>query len=100
MERCAVAGSPSGLVSRRDRRVWLAVFAVMLGACAAVDEEHLPGPNAIRIDDDLYMVPVSLDETGCQQYTAWSSHRFVPAVIHYRTADGTFTIDHSKANCG
>ena len=45
------------------------------------------------------MVPVSLDESGCQQYSGWSRSRILPAIIYYRMADGTFTILRSKANC-
>ena len=45
------------------------------------------------------MVPVSRDDSGCQQYSAWSSSKVVPAVIYYRMADNTFTMFRSKADC-
>ncbi len=56
--------------------------------------------GAIKVTDKLYMVPVSMDETGCQQYSAHAVGGFAPTVIYYRRADGTFTEDRAEADCG
>lgn len=85
-------------LSRRLRRMCLLLSSLMLCACSASTVED-PPPGAVRVDDDLYMVPVSLDESGCQQYSGWSRSRILPAIIYYRMADGTFTILRSKADC-
>ena len=55
--------------------------------------------GAIKVTDKLYMVPVSKDETGCQQYSAHAIGGFAPTVIYYRRADGSFTEDRAEANC-
>ena len=64
------------------------------GAAAKV-----PPENAISVGNDVFMVPVSVDADGCQQYTAWSSTKAVLAVIQYRRADGSFTPDKREAAC-
>lgn len=58
----------------------------------------VPG-GAIKVTDKLYMVPVSTDETGCQQYSAHAIGGLAPTVIYYRRADGTFTEDRAEADC-
>lgn len=55
--------------------------------------------GAIKVSDKLYMVPVSTDETGCQQYSAHAVGGFAPTVIYYRRADGSFTEDRTEADC-
>ena len=64
----------------------------------ASEANDLP-QGAIKVTDKLYMVPVSTDETGCQQYSAHAIGGLAPTVIYYRRADGTFTEDRSEADC-
>lgn len=83
----------------------LIALALLLGACMADtirNEDGIlpdPPPDAIRVEEDLYMVPVAVDESGCQQYSAWSRQRMVPTVIYYRKANGEFTMFRSEADC-
>ena len=85
--------------SRRYRRMGLLLSSLMLGACGASTAEN-PPPGAVHVEDGLYMVPVGVDESGCQQYSGWSATKALPAVIYYRAADGTFTMLRSEADCG
>ena len=51
------------------------------------------------VEEGLYMVKIGKDDGGCDQYSAWSSTRGVPAVVYYRKKDGEFTLFRSKADC-
>ena len=77
---------------------------LLLCACADVPEDTIesraPPPEAIEVDEGLYMVPIGKDEGGCPQYSAWSRTRGVPAVVYYRQPDGEFTMFRSMADCG
>lgn len=95
-------------------RLNIAVLALMTALAAACqpagdqtlsnDADNTPATadvpeGAIKVTDKLYMVPVSTDETGCQQYSAHAVGGLAPTVIYYRRADGTFTEDQSEADC-
>ena len=80
------------------RRICLVLSSVFLYACSTSTAENPPS-DAVRVDDDLYMVPVRLDDTGCQEYSGWSRTRVLSDVIYYRKADGTFTMHRSEAHC-
>ncbi len=56
--------------------------------------------GAVRVGDDLYMVPVGRDADGCERFTMFSRTKMVPAVIHYRDGKGGFTTDRAQADCG
>ena len=56
--------------------------------------------NAIRLNDDFYMVPLDAKVAGCQAYRAFSPSGRVPQAIYYRTADGQFVTDRGQAKCG
>lgn len=58
-----------------------------------------PPPGAIKVEEDLYMVEIGKDESGCRQYSAWSSKRAVVAAVFYGGADGNFTLLRSEAKC-
>lgn len=85
--------------------------ALLIGGCQpqgkhteSMTDKNLPDTGlpdgAIKASDTLYMIPVSQDESGCQQYSAHSTEGMTPAVIYYRRADGTFTMDRTEADCG
>ena len=63
------------------------------------DAAAIPPDGAIRISESVYMVPVSTTADGCTQYTPWSATAAVVAAIHYRRADGSFTLDRSQSEC-
>ena len=58
-----------------------------------------PPPGAIRTGDDLYMVAIGRDSSGCLQFKPWSKSRMVPAAIYFRKADGDFTLYKDEADC-
>ena len=57
-------------------------------------------PGAILIGDDVYAVPIGKpDADGCQRYRLWSPTKVVVQAIHYRRADGSFTMRKDEAAC-
>ena len=59
-----------------------------------------PPPGAIQVGEGgVYMVPGSLDERGCRQYSAWSAEAATPAVVYWRRTDGSFSMDPADADC-
>jgi hypothetical protein len=56
-------------------------------------------PDAIRIGDQLYQVPIGADDDGCPRYRLYSPTRLVAQVIYYRDRAGGFTIDRRRAAC-
>ncbi len=59
-----------------------------------------PPPGAILIGDDVYAVPIGEpDADGCQRYRLWSPTKMVVQAIHYRRADGSFTMRKDEAAC-
>ena len=90
-------------------RVVAVALALAIGACGqqAGDERRgkkvviqTPPPGAIGVDEDLYMVEIGVDDGGCRMFSAWSNTRAVVAAVHYRDAEGNFTLSRSKAKCG
>ena len=83
-------------------RIRAAVLAAgviaVLGACAD-GGGNAPPPDAIRVADDHYMVPIGADGGGCEQYTPWSARGRVTTAIYYRKADGSFTLYRSEVEC-
>ena len=55
--------------------------------------------NAILVGDQLYMVPIGKEKTGCQMYRAFSPNHSVVAALFYKGADGKFVIDKGKSDC-
>ena len=60
--------------------------------------EGIPA-DAILVGDQLYMVPIGKDKTGCQMYRAFSPNHSVVAAIFYKGAGGKFVIDKGKSDC-
>ena len=91
----------------------LMAAASLLVACTAVTSTGQTGggddhgeaivcvapQDAIRIREDFYMTPLGVDESGCLQYSPWSSRGAVPTAIYYRKADGSFTLSRSDTGC-
>lgn len=80
--------------------------SLLSGGCQLQGEMDMQGDapedlpeGAIQAGNTLYMIPVSLDESGCQQYSAHDTNGMTPAVIYYRRADGSFTPDRTEADC-
>lgn len=99
-----------------SRATWVALGLSLATACASADEgedttgddrqpmsneSSAPAPpaGAIRIADDLYAVPIGPDANGCERYRLWSAHHMVVQAIHYRRADGSFTMNKQEAAC-
>jgi hypothetical protein len=91
--------------------VW--VFGLLIQACAtegpgsglksgvatrepAADE--IP-TGAIPVDQDLYQVPIGMDDEGCPMFRMYSPTRLVPQAVYYRDASGGFTTNRQAAAC-
>ena len=94
----------TGLRRRRAGRC-LAASLLLLNACAMADTpetsaNRAPVPEgAIPVSADLYMLPMGIDETGCPVFQPWSPTLMVVQALHWRTAEGTFTLDRDAADC-
>jgi hypothetical protein len=56
-------------------------------------------PDAIRIADQLYQVPIGADDDGCPRYRLYSPTKLVAQAIYYRDPAGGFTPDRRQADC-
>ena len=56
-------------------------------------------PGAIKIDDQLYQVPIGADDDGCARYRLHSPTKLVAQAIYYRDPAGGFTPDRRQAAC-
>ena len=83
------------------RQAILVNAAVLLAACAADGEPVLPtvSAGAIKVADDLYMVPLGPDAEGCDRYRPFARRAAVIQALHYRARDGRFVPDRLQANC-
>jgi hypothetical protein len=78
---------------------------LLLSACAAAQpaDSGTPEPavpaGAIRVNDQLYMLPMGTDDTGCPMFQPWSPTLMVVQALHWRAADGSFTLDRHAADC-
>lgn len=100
--------SRTGAASGRIRAAAVAL-ALAVAACGpqAGDERRggkiivrEPPRGAIKVDDDLYMVYIGIDDGGCRMFSAWSDTRAVVAAVYYRDAENSFTLLRSRADCG
>lgn len=84
-------------------RAMSAVALVMgLGACTPAAEsplEPLVPAGAVPVSPQLYMVPAGTDEAGCPMFQPWSPTLMVVQALHWRSADGSFTLDRNAADC-
>ena len=60
--------------------------------------DELPA-NAIPVGNDLYMVPIAVDDDGCEIFSETLPGRPLPAIVYYRRSDGTFTRIKAEADC-
>lgn len=72
----------------------LVIVIALLSSCT----RSLP-EGAVRLGPELVMVPRGTDEDGCRLYQPTSRTMSVIQALHYRTADGGFTLDRSEAAC-
>ena len=78
------------------------LFAVVACQREPIVSKPLPPgvpENAIHVKDDLYMIPIKQDNSGCMMYRAHSTKGAAVAAIFYRAADGGFVMDKSKSAC-
>jgi len=80
------------------------VAIVALAACqkgTTMTKQLPPGvpENAIHVKDDLYMIPIKNDNSGCMMYRAHSTKGAAVAAIFYRASDGAFVMDKAKSAC-
>ena len=66
---------------------------------AAISPSEGIPENAILVGDQLYMVPIDKNNTGCQMYRAFSPNHAVVAAIFYKGVDGKFVMDKGKSDC-
>ena len=88
------------------KKAGLIVVMGLFALIACQPESKMPKPlppgvpeNAIYVKDDLYMIPVKDDSSGCMMYRAFSPKGAVVAAIFYRTIDGRFVMDKSHSDC-
>ena len=55
--------------------------------------------GAIQVGEDLYMVPMGADQTGCPQFRMHSPTKAVPQVIYYADGKGGYTMNRAEASC-
>lgn len=85
----------------------LVVSALLsLNACAMAEapetpaDANVPVPEAaIQVGPELYMIPMGTDERGCPVFQPWSPTLMVVQALHWRAADGSFTLDRDAADC-
>jgi len=94
----------------------VALAALSLAGCgalpnAASDESRPPAvdrsgaasggvpPAAIAVTPELYMLPMGTDGAGCAVFQPWSPTMAVVQALHWRKADGSFTLDRAEADC-
>ena len=55
--------------------------------------------GAVQVSPELYMVPAGADDVGCPMFQPWSPTLMVVQALHWRSADGGFTLDRNAADC-
>lgn len=85
----------------------ITIFIFILCACKETTIEsksikslndQLP-ENAVKIEDDLYYIPIGRDEDNCLMYRAYSKNNAVLASIIYRNKNKTFSLSKNKETC-
>lgn len=91
----------------------LLVFGLLIQACATDGPGSWPKSDvatsrraaaeipkgAIPVGQELYQVPIGLDDEGCQMFRMYSPTRLVAQAIYYRDASGGFTMNRQAAAC-
>ena len=87
----------------RVRALLALALAANLAACGSEAESPLEPPlvpvGAIEVTPELYMVPAGADASGCPMFQPWSPTLMVVQALHWRSADGSFTLDRTAADC-
>jgi len=55
--------------------------------------------NAVHVKNDLYMIPITKDNSSCMMYRAHSTKGSAVAAIFYRASDGAFVMEKTKSAC-
>ena len=63
-----------------------------------ISKKDIP-EGAIKVEDDLYYVPIEKDNRGCMMYRSYSVHNATYAVIMYRDVSGKFPSNSRLTNC-
>jgi len=63
-----------------------------------ISKKDIP-KGAIKIEEDLYYVPIERNNSGCMMYRSYSVNNATYAVIMYRDASGIFTSNSQLTNC-
>lgn len=99
---CKVTTSSTnfGLEAALRNRGSVMALALFLAACASEPPAStaIP-PDAIPVSPELYMLPMGTDADGCPVFQPWSPTLAVVQALHWRTAEGNFTLDRSAAAC-
>lgn len=91
---------PGGLALRS-----LVLLGPLLLGLAACGGGSSGGParaipaSAIEIGEELYMVPVGEDASGCTRYNLIARERETVQAVFYRDARGDFTTNRVDAGC-
>lgn len=76
---------------------------IAFGACTPAAEQPAeparPPEGAVQVSSDLYMVPAGADDVGCPMFQPWSPTLMVVQALHWRSADGSFSLDRNAADC-
>lgn len=85
-------------------RVWPGIALIMaFSACAPAVENPLEDPRvpvgAVQVSPALYMVPAGADAVGCPMFQPWSPTLMVVQALHWRSTDGSFTLNRNAADC-
>ena len=107
---------PEGMVSNPfslHRSGLVLVFGLLLQACAAAGSGSGPKSGvatsqraaaeipkgAIPVGQDLYQVPIGVDDEGCPMFRMYSPTKLVAQAIYYRDTSGGFTMEKQAAAC-
>jgi uncharacterized protein (DUF779 family) len=55
--------------------------------------------GAVKVGDDLYMVPLDAQVDGCPAFRQWSPTDMVVQAVYYRGRAGGFVLDRAEAVC-
>lgn len=55
--------------------------------------------DAIKVGDELYMLPLAAKVGDCPAFRPWSPTKMVVQAIHFRGRAGGFVMDRAQAAC-
>ena len=83
------------------------IFSVLLFSCSEAKiindnnkytRDNLPD-NAVKIENDLYYIPIGKDKDNCLMFRAYSEKYQVLAAIIYRNKNKKFNLNKDKNTC-